>query len=853
MQLEHPRLCGGTFLTLLLQVKKINKETAKHYPNSFIWKGLAQIFDNAYANSFNGKSASTTTSKYKSCESSNSGYLCLDDELNLKNLNEKVENEYGVCLEKMQKYISSHLIVDEKHPWLVHALLELIGNDDTINREEEFYAQKDGSAITKEGLMNCDEISVPALLIGIWHFIMNQRRDNTVGRQTFLSWTKAPSEKKAERPFSSDIGKSFNRKLRLDFGNLNSITSEFTSQDVADTYAKYFAAEEENPYKEYLEKITEKYNRIKTLLYNNEPKPFYDFYVCNKLQKKIYVSENESSYRNETYENVTVERLAQVSKYIIISGTGGLGKSMMMRHLLLSSARSAEETGRIPIFVNLKEYTSEMHLLDIFYEKLTSLGLDQSEEEIRIRAMKGGFVFLLDGYDEIYSEEKENFDSAIELFTDRFSKNVFIISSRPTNSFFALSRYTVLELCQFTKEQAVTLINKLDFRSDEPDIKQNFIKAIHDRLYKTHRDFIGNPLLLTIMLMTFERFADVPSKMHVFYREAYETLATKHDATKGAYKRRLYTGLNADEFEKYLAEFCARTYKEERFEFDDEDMEVAFGLLNEVKRNQPAFTYKEFTGDLTDNLCLLYQEGSEYHFTHRSFQEYFCALFFSRQKDKHLWEIGKFFNRRHSHSSTDQTFAMLYDMITDKVEEYIFLPYLEGLFQTCDNVKGYWTFLEEIYPFIYYHHGLVAISYISRACQFLYDFITSVKGMRARSIFENDLPFDERAVYKRYGRVNINWFDDEDPDSWELVEIDSIDERYIEEFGEPEEQGWNLELNIYEMMANSDEWQDMMEALDQDTFPLKMEYFVVRSYYESLKKSIEEKQAGSMDELFDLF
>ena len=853
MQLEHPRLCGGTFLTLLLRVKKFNKETSKPYPNSFIWKGLALIFDNVYANSFNGKSAATTTSKYKSCESSNSGYLNLDYELNLRNMNEKVENEYSVCLEKMQKFISSHLIVDKKNPWLVHALLELIENDDTIKREEEFYAQKDGSTITKEGLMNCDEISVPALLIGIWHFIMNQRKDNTVGRQTFLSWTEEPSEKKAERPFSSDIGKSFNRKVSLDFGNFNSIAPEFTSEDVAHTYNKYFAAEEESPYKEYLENITEKYNKIKTLLYNNEPKLFYDFYVCNKLQKKVYVSENESSNRNETYENVTVERLAQISKYIIISGTGGLGKSMMMRHLLLSSAESAEETGRIPIFVNLKEYTSELDLLDIFYEKLTSLGLDLSEEEIRMLALKGSFVFLLDGYDEIYSEEKESFDSAIELFTDKYNKNVFIISSRPTISFFALSRYTVLELCQFTKEQAVTLINKLDFRPDDPDIKQNFIKAIHERLYWSHRDFIGNPLLLTIMLMTFERFADVPSKMHVFYREAYETLATKHDATKGAYKRRLYTGLNADEFEKYLAEFCARTYKEERFEFDDEDMEVAFGLLNEVKRNQPPFTYKEFTGDLTDNLCLLYQEGSEYHFTHRSFQEYFCALFFSRQKDKHLWEIGKFFNRRHSHSSTDQTFAMLYDMITDKVEEYIFLPYLEGLFQKCENEKGYWTFLEEIYPFICYDHGFVSFSFFSQACQFLYDFIISVKGLRARDIVEKDLPFDERAVNKRYGSINVNWTEDEDPDSRVLVEIESIDEQYIEEFGEPEIEGWNLALDISDMMANPDEWQDMMEALDQDTFPLKMEYSVVRHYYESLKKSIEEKQAGSMDELFDLF
>jgi hypothetical protein len=54
------------------------------------------------------------------------------------------------------------------------------------------------------------------------------------------------------------------------------------------------------------------------------------------------------------------------------------------------------------------------------------------------------------------------------------------------------------------------------------------------------------------MLLTFEQFAEVPLKMHVFYREAFEVLAKRHDASKGAYKRALKTGLSVDALQTTL-------------------------------------------------------------------------------------------------------------------------------------------------------------------------------------------------------------------------------------------------------------------------------------------------------------
>lgn len=101
----------------------------------------------------------------------------------------------------------------------------------------------------------------------------------------------------------------------------------------------------------------------------------------------------------------------------------------------------------------------------------------------------------------------------------------------------------------------------------------------------------------------------------------------------------------------------------------------------------------------------MFYEGGKYHFTHRSFQEYFCAVYFSKQKDKYLQQIGDFFEHKRTRNYTDKTFDMLYDMIPEKIQEYIFEPYLTQLFDECDSGSGYWTFLEKMYPILYYEKG----------------------------------------------------------------------------------------------------------------------------------------------------
>ena len=225
----------------------------------------------------------------------------------------------------------------------------------------------------------------------------------------------------------------------------------------------------------------------------------------------------------------------------------------MMRHLLLDSIERFDEFGKIPVFIPLKDYgDSYDSLLDYIFEKFEGLGGSKKLNDLSKLLSHGSCLLLFDGLDEIKSDCRKKFEHDLEFFADKYTDNMFVISSRPAGAFIYLHRFTVLNLCPFTKDQALSLIDKLDFRPDEPAIKANFRNELDNTLFRTHMEFTENPLLLTIMLMTYEQFAEIPSKMHIFYREAYITLSQKHDASKGAYKRVLKTGLTADRFADFF-------------------------------------------------------------------------------------------------------------------------------------------------------------------------------------------------------------------------------------------------------------------------------------------------------------
>lgn len=421
---------------------------------------------------------------------------------------------------------------------------------------------------------------------------------------------------------------------------------------------------------EYINNAYEKYSKIKTILYRTEPKYIYDFFEIPFLQKS----------HSEEFAVDSVDNILDISNFVIIQGTGGIGKSTLMKHLFINEL---EKKDLIPIFIELKDINDlekGYDIYDIVFNKLDSLGGNVGKKYLEYALKSGCFLFLLDGYDEILTAQKDYFFKQLDVFCDKYPQNYYIISSRPYSEFIEFQRFTVLSTNPLSKIQAMDLIGKLEF---DKDIKERFINALDENLYERHKSFASNPLLLNIMLLTYDNYAEIPEKLHLFYANAFETLYSKHDATKAGYRRELKSELSYDSFKKIFSYFCFITYAQAKTEFSYDEL-VAF--LKKVSINKLTFNIECYIFDLVNSLCVLYKEGLHYKFAHRSFQEYFTALFLKELPDKLMKKMAiQIIHTDVFRISNDSVFDMLYDMAEDRFEKNILLPVLEEIEM---DVKG---------------------------------------------------------------------------------------------------------------------------------------------------------------------
>ena len=153
-----------------------------------------------------------------------------------------------------------------------------------------------------------------------------------------------------------------------------------------------------------------------------------------------------------------------------------------------------------------------------------------------------------------------------------------------------------------------------------------------------------------------------------------------------------------------LARICFLSYQEENYELTDSEFKL---YIERCYKDPKSVSASDFLQDLCDNLCLLIAEGGKYRFIHRSFQEYFCAMNIRRgfekvsvaKKKLMVDGLVAFFDRRRE-SMKDNVLEMLYDMVQEKVEEFIIIPKLEQLFgnENLADDNGYWRVVERAFP-----------------------------------------------------------------------------------------------------------------------------------------------------------
>mgnify|MGYP001114687447 FL=1 len=218
--IEYPRLCGGTFMTLVIQALRQRKKAREHYKGESdklndpdVLVGLITVINPDYKDP--GKAVlKTKANDYKSCKLSKGQYLPFGEKLTIGVFDKRVQEDYLVARNDMSTFVDRFIETGtmlQKDVRLVKALIDLIDQDDSIDDDVGFPIGENGELVRKDHFGDLDKVCLPSFLLGIWHFIVVNRKNNKVGQDTYDIW--CPENGGGTREYEGHIGQSITKEI----------------------------------------------------------------------------------------------------------------------------------------------------------------------------------------------------------------------------------------------------------------------------------------------------------------------------------------------------------------------------------------------------------------------------------------------------------------------------------------------------------------------------------------------------------------------------------------------------------------------------------------------------------------
>ncbi len=263
---------------------------------------------------------------------------------------------------------------------------------------------------------------------------------------------------------------------------------------------------------EYVDNYKNKFSKTKTFLFREEKVNFYDIYF------PISIKSNKKRFEDfKQIEELFIER-----QFISIIGNAGSGKSMLLKHIFLSSIK---ELFKIPLIIELRNLNDfNGTITDYIYKSIFKNKLAPNKNILERLLSTGNFLFLLDGYDEIYSNQKNKISSDIEEFVDVYSKNYFIITSRPGANVESFQRFDNFQVEPLLPKKIKDFIQLQLKVAENTEAAQRIFTVIDKPENKDYRAYLSSPLLLSMFIFTFNAYPELPRSKSRFYWNVFVSI-----------------------------------------------------------------------------------------------------------------------------------------------------------------------------------------------------------------------------------------------------------------------------------------------------------------------------------------
>ncbi len=393
---------------------------------------------------------------------------------------------------------------------------------------------------------------------------------------------------------------------------------------------------------QYVQNYTKRHGILK-VLGMREPVPLESVYTAvqfldeQDLRRYDSVEGLETAYREAKKRSFQKScprqeglKVANEKQYLMILGSPGAGKSTFLRKMGLEAIRGKRGKFQhqcIPVFIELKRFDISKEIKDYIVEEFETCGFPSAQEFTDKALEQGKLLILLDGLDEVPTDNMSEAIRQIQDFVDQHNKNRFIASCRVAAYRHNFKRFTDVAMADFDDVQIQQFIN--NWFGDQTETGKDCWKKLNSNENAAAKELTQTPLLLTLVCLLYQRSRQFPSNRATLYEKALRVLLEEWAGEKELAQEPIYKGLDTKRKELLLSQIAYQAYQADRLflprrEVSNQIEELLKEILPEEKLTNGADVLR--TIEVQHGILVERAEGI-YSFSHLTLQEYLTAQY----------------------------------------------------------------------------------------------------------------------------------------------------------------------------------------------------------------------------------
>jgi hypothetical protein len=357
-----------------------------------------------------------------------------------------------------------------------------------------------------------------------------------------------------------------------------------------------------------------------------------DFLSIQDLEK-VYRQGNARKFNSQDSQKQLGIEVANKKQYLMVLGGPGAGKSTFLRKMGLEALKVKKggfKHSCIPVFIELKGFTSSgINIEKFIIEEFRICNFPDPEKFTAKALEKGKLLILLDGLDEVPSQNLNETINQIQNFVDKYDQNRFIASCRTAASRGNFRRFSDVAMADFDDEQIQQFINNWFQKEEDKQAKtgDKCWELLQKPENQAAKELAHTPLLLTFLCLVYDRSQNFPNNRSVLYKNALRILLEEWAAEKRILRDEIYQGLHTELEEVLLSKIAYTGFASNRLFFSQSEIVDQIKTFLAGNLNAP----QHLNGEAVLNAIAI-QQGilverarDVFSFSHLTLQEYLTA------------------------------------------------------------------------------------------------------------------------------------------------------------------------------------------------------------------------------------